>query len=98
MAYARMLAAPQTKIRLARFELALTEQHDPIEGSVHRLITTDLIVSCCAAPKIFARLARQRDRNYYVAATCIQRIFVSVDWKAGAIKSLNIPRPICAEL
>jgi len=40
----------------------------------------------------------QRDRNYYVAATCIQRVFVSVDRKAGLIKSLDVPPPVCAGL
>jgi hypothetical protein len=40
----------------------------------------------------------QRDRNYYVAATCIQRVFVSVDRKVATVKSLDVPRPICAGL
>lgn len=39
-----------------------------------------------------------RDRNYYIAATCIQRVFVSVNRKERTIQSLNVPRPVCAGL
>lgn len=37
----------------------------------------------------------ERDRNYYVVATCVQRVFVSVHWAAGRIASLDVPRPVC---
>jgi len=40
----------------------------------------------------------QRDRNYYVVATCIQRVFISVDRMTATIKSLHVPRPVCAGL
>jgi hypothetical protein len=40
----------------------------------------------------------QRNRNYYVAATCIQRVFISVNRNARIVQSLNVPRPVCAGL
>lgn len=39
-----------------------------------------------------------RDRNYYVLATCIQRVIISADKPRARVTKLNVQPPSCAGL